>query len=344
MKAFSILKNIFLALAIIAFTACSDDDNSGVMSYKRMLNQELSASNYSFIWNGVTSPTKNDVKAKFESIDGDSTKMKMTIIGLIPSSDGEIQMVVDVLPKSNEILYQGKVENSDYSLAVNGKYFPSTSQRGYYLGLTCVYNVSRDQLCDQPFEFDFKNGCTSVTGGDGGSTTIDDVEYANAELAEKTLAGMTGIWKKTNIGAKLTFSKGGELDIDLLSESKGKVVENNLMDIKYWLPNHQEMVLEFTEAQAKTFVTTFFKDVATDVEHLFTKYDESDKYVLRAVYDCDGKLTFKLAAPYNADALSLFVNGKLADSEDDLLKKQASTFLEILQDTPDAWGLNFVSK
>lgn len=151
-----------MLLAVVVATACSNDDEAGVLSTKSMLNQELVASNYSFIWNGVTSPSKKDIKAKFESVSGDSTKMKMTISDLISSSDGEIQLVVDLLPKSDEIQYQGQVTNSDYSLIVSGTYFPSTSTKGYYFGLTCAYNVVRDQLCEQPFEFDFKNGCTSV--------------------------------------------------------------------------------------------------------------------------------------------------------------------------------------
>lgn len=345
MKAYSFFKNIFLLLVILAFTACSKDDNNvGVLSSKTMLNREMVASNYSFIWNGVTSPTKKDVKIKFEEIDGDTTKMKMTISDLIPSSDGEIQLVVDVVPKSGEIDYQGKTENSEFTMAVSGSYFPSTSTKGYYLAMTCVYNVIIDKLCDQTFEFDFDNGCTSVNSGNTGSTTIDGTEYTYTELAEKTLAGMTDVWSKTYICAKLTFSKGGELAIDLSSEKNGEVVTTNLMNIKYWLPNHSEMVLEFTEAQAKTFVTTFLNDSYLGFENFFTKYKDCDKYVLRAAYDCDGKLTIKLAAPYNADALTLFVNGKIADAQNNLLQKQAIAFLEVLQESPNAWGFNLVSK
>lgn len=334
-----------MLLAVVVATACSNDDEAGVLSTKSMLNQELVASNYSFIWNGVTSPSKKDIKAKFESVSGDSTKMKMTISDLIPSSDGEIQLVVDLLPKSDEIQYQGQVTNSDYSLTVSGTYFPSTSTKGYYFGLTCAYNVVRDQLCEQPFEFDFKNGCTSVQSGDDRFTTIDDVEYSYKVLAEKTLSGMTGLYAKANIGSKLTFSKDGVLAIDLLSESKGgEIVEANLMNIKYWLPNANELLLEFTEAQAKTFIEKFLKADTYDIESLFTKYNEEDRYILRAAYLCDGKLSIKLAAPYNADALTMFMNGKLADTKDALLQKQVGAFQTVLQETPDIWGLYFVSK
>ena len=79
MKVYSFFeKYVLVLLGILVFASCSDDDNAGVMSSKVMLNQELIASNYSFIWNGVTSPRKDDVKAKFEAVEGDSTKMKMT--------------------------------------------------------------------------------------------------------------------------------------------------------------------------------------------------------------------------------------------------------------------------
>ena len=96
MKVYSFFKKyVLVLLGVLAFASCSDDDNAGVMSSKVMLNQELVASNYSFIWNGVTSPRKDDVKAKFEAVEGDSTKMKMTISGIVPSSDDDIQLVVD---------------------------------------------------------------------------------------------------------------------------------------------------------------------------------------------------------------------------------------------------------
>ena len=68
MKVYSFFeKYVLVLLGILVFASCSDDDNAGVMSSKVMLNQELVASNYSFIWNGVTSPRKDDVKAKFEA-------------------------------------------------------------------------------------------------------------------------------------------------------------------------------------------------------------------------------------------------------------------------------------
>lgn len=40
-------------VAILTFASCSDDDNASVLSSKVMLNQELVASNYSFIGIGV---------------------------------------------------------------------------------------------------------------------------------------------------------------------------------------------------------------------------------------------------------------------------------------------------
>ena len=135
-------------MAIVAFASCSDDDNSGVMSRKLLLNQELLASNYSFIWNGVTSPRKDDVKAKFEAVEGDTTKMKMTISGIIPSSDDDIQLVVDVLPLSDEIQYQGKVKSQDYNMTVSGSYFPSKSDVGHYFKLKVVYDVANTNFLE----------------------------------------------------------------------------------------------------------------------------------------------------------------------------------------------------
>lgn len=52
MKVYSFFeKYVLVLLGILVFASCSDDDNAGVMSSKVMLNQELVASNYSFIWN-----------------------------------------------------------------------------------------------------------------------------------------------------------------------------------------------------------------------------------------------------------------------------------------------------
>lgn len=346
MKAYSFFKKyVLVLLAVVALASCSDDDNTGVMSSKVMLNQELVASNYSFIWNGVTSPRKDDVKAKFEAIEGDSTKMKMTISGIVPSSDDNIQLVVDVLPQSDEIQYQGKVENSDYDMTVSGVYFPSVSSVGHYFKLKVEYNVVKDDLLKQPFTFNFKKGCTTIKSGDARFMTIDGVEYAYSQLAESTLSGMTSLYAKTDSAAMLTFSNDGKLSIDMLSNNKGETVTSNLMTIKYWLTNqNHDMILEFTKAQAESFIAKFLNADNSDVETLFTKYESEDKYILRATYDVDGKLAIMLNSPYNANAMDLFVHGKFADIKDELIKKQTLAFFDILKEYPNVWGLYFVSE
>ncbi len=347
MKAYSFFKkSVFVLLAAVAFASCSDDDNAGVMSSKVMLNQELVASNYSFIWNGVTSPRKDDVKAKFEAINGDSTKMKMTISGIVPSSDDDIKLVVDILPQSDEIQYQGKVENSDYDMSVSGVYFPSKSSVGHYFKLKVVYNVIKDDLLKQPFTFNFKRGCTTVKCGDARSMTIDGVEYTYPQLAEKALSGMTDLYTKTDSVAKLTFSNDGALAIDMLSNNKGETVSSNLMTIKYWLTNQShDMILEFTKAQAESFIAKFLNEDTPDVETLFTQYKTEDKYILRTTYSMEnGKLSMMLNSPYNANAMNLYVQGKFSNTKDELLKKQTSAFYDILKDYPNVWGLYFVSE
>lgn len=347
MKAYSFFKkSVFVLLTTVALASCSDDDNAGVMSSKVMLNQELVASNYSFIWNGVTSPRKDDVKAKFEAIEGDSTKMKMTISGIVPSSDDDIQLVVDVLPQSDEIQYQGKVENSDYDMTVSGVYFPSVSSVGHYFKLKVVYNVIKEDLLKQPFTFNFKKGCTTAKSGDARFMTIDGVEYAYSQLAESTLSGMTSLYAKTDSVAKLTFSNDGKLSIDMLSNNKGETVPSNLMTIKYWLTNQsRDMILEFTKAQATSFIEKFLDADASDVETLFTRYESEDKYILRTTYSIEGgKLSITLNSPYNANAMDLYVHGKFADNVDELLNKQTLAFLDILKEYPNVWGLYFVSE
>lgn len=346
MKVYSFFKKyVLVLLGVLAFASCSDDDNAGVMSSKVMLNQELVASNYSFIWNGVTSPRKDDVKAKFEAVEGDSTKMKMTISGIVPSSDDDIQLVVDVLPQADEIQYQGKVENSDYDMTVSGVYFPSRSSVGHYFKLKVVYNVVKEALLKQPFTFNFKKVCTAVKSGDARFMTIDGVEYAYSQLAESTLSGMSNLYAKTDSVAKLTFSNDGKLTIDMLSNNKGETVSSNLMTIKYWLTNQShDMILEFTKAQAESFTAKFLNVGTPDVERLFTKYKSEDKYILRAAYDVDGKLAIMLNSPYNANAMDLYVRGKFVDVKDELLKKQTLAFLDILKEYPNVWGLYFVSE
>lgn len=344
MKVYSFLKkSVFVLLAAVAFASCSDDDNAGVMSSKVMLNQELVASNYSFIWNGVTSPRKDDVKAKFEAINGDSTKMKMTISGIVPSSDDDIQLVVDVLPQSDEIQYQGKVENSDYDMSVSGVYFPSRSSVGHYFKLKVVYNVIRQSLLEKPFVFNFTKGCAGVTQGDSGSSVIDGQEYSNYELAERLLSETTKLYAKSDSAMQLTFTNDGKLSIDMLNHVKGETSVTNLMSIKYWLTTRNELTLEFTKAQATAFAEKFLDAKVQDIESLFTKYDDTDRYILKGDFTAGEGFCFTFNPDYQAKALSMFVNGRCSEL-DNLTQKQAVLLSDILKMNPTNWRFQFAAE
>lgn len=344
MKAYSFfLKYVLVLFGVLAFASCSDDDNAGVMSSKVMLNQELVASNYSFIWNGVTSPRKDDVKAKFEAVEGDSTKMKMTISGIVPSSDDDIQLVVDVLPQSDEIQYQGKVENSDYDMTVSGVYFPSISSVGHYFKLKVVYNVTKQGLLEKPFVLNFKKGCAAVTQGDSDTSVIDGQEYSNFELAAKVLDETSKLYAKTDSAMQLTFTKEGDLSIDILNNVKGETSVSNLMSIKYWLTASNELALEFTKAQATTFAEKFLDANVQDIESLFTKYEDTDRYILKGNFVSGDKFCFVLNPDYQAKALSMFVNGRCSEL-DGMAQKQAKVLSDIVKQNPTDWRFQFVSE
>lgn len=348
MNAYRFLKKYVLVLfAVLVCVACSDDDNTPTISTKQLLNQDLVASNYSFIWNGVTSSRKDDVHAKFEAIAGDSTKMNMTISGIIPSSDEDLQLVVDVASEGDEIHYQGKVDNPGYDLTVSGIYFNSRSSVGHYFKLKCEYNVLKEDLSDQAYTFNFKKGCTAAKVGDATSVTIDGVEYDYNQLTDIVLKGMTDLYAEKDSVVRLSFSNDGKLSFDLLNQANGETTVTSLMTIKYWLTStSNEVILEFTNAQALSFIQKFLKTDATDddVEQLFTKYQDEDKYILRAICGNNGKFTLMLNAPYNAKAMALFANGRLAEFEDDLFQKQVTELLNKFQETPAGWGMRFIAE
>lgn len=348
MNAYRFLKKYVLVLfAVLACVACSDDDNTPTISTKQLLNQDLVASNYSFIWNGVTSSRKDDVHAKFEAIAGDSTKMNMTISGIIPSSDEDLQLVVDIASEGDEIHYQGKADNPYYDLTVSGIYFNSRSSVGHYFKLKCEYNVVKEDLNDKTYTFNFKKGCTAAKVGDATSVTIDGSEYDYNQLTGIALKGMTDLYAEKDSAVQLSFSNNGKLTFDLLNQAKGETTVTNLMTIKYWLSkNSNEIILEFTKAQALSFIQKFLKTDAADddIEKLFTKYEDEDKYILRAICGNNGKFTLMLNVPYNANAMTLFANGRLAEIKDDLFQKQVTELLKKFQETPAGWGMQFVSE
>lgn len=345
MKTYRFLRNILLVLAIVTFASCSDDDNTGAMSRKLLLNQELVASNYSFIWNGVTSPRKDDVKAKFEAVEGDTTKMKMTISGIIPSSSDDIQLVVDVLPLSDEIQYQGKVESQDYNMTVSGVYFPSKSDVGHYFKLKVVYDVANANFLDKSYRFNFKKGCTAIPRANSGDFTIDDVVSSKASVAENVLSGMTNLYAKTDSVVEFNFAKDGTLSLDILNTVKGESVTTNWMTPKYWFASDSQMlVLEFTKEQATAFVTKFLNKSGDNILSLFSAYGDTDKYILKArYYTMNGKLSLELVSPYLENAMSVFATGRGTEL-DASLQKQVNALATELQESPSHWQIQFVSE
>lgn len=332
-------------VAILTFASCSDDDNASVLSSKVMLNQELVASNYSFIWNGETSPRKNDVKAKFEAIGGDSTKMKMTISGIIPSSDDDVQLVVDVLPQSDEIRYQGKVESQDYNMTISGVYFPSKSDVGHYFKLKVVYDVANADFLDKSYKFNFKKGCTTMPRANSGDFTIDDIVYSKASVAENVLLGMTNLYAKTDSVVEFNFAKDGTLALDILNTVKGQTVSTNWITPKYWFASSDKvLVFEFTKDQAEAFTSKFLDKSGGDMDALFTNYEGTDKYILKArYYTMNGKLSLELVYPYLEKAMSIFATGRGAELET-ALQKQANALASELQESAAHWQIQFISE
>lgn len=308
-----------------------------------MLNQELVASNNSFVWNGTKSWRKDDVKAKFEPVEGDTTKMKMTISGIIPSSDDDIQLIVDVLPKSDEIQYQGKVERNDYDMTVSGIYFPSRSYVGHYFKLKVEYNVTNANFVDKSYDFNLQKVCTSIPRWPSGNITVDGQDYPKRVLAETVLEGMTKLYAKTDSVVELTFSKDGNLSVNLLNMSKGKQVTTNLVTPKYWFASGN-LMLEFTKEQAETFAKKFLNKNVDDVESLFTRYLDTDRYFLKASrIAANGKMAIEFISPYKERAISMFAKGRASELST-ALQKQTQAYAEELNAFAEHWQIQFVSE
>lgn len=332
-----------MLVALLAFVSCSDDDNASVLSSKAMLNQELVASNYSFIWNGETSPRKDDVKAKFEAIDGDSTKLKMTIFGVIPTSNDDIQLVVDILPQSDEIQYQGKVENPNYDMTVSGVYFPSKSSVGHYFKLKIVYDVVNTDFVGKSYQFNFKKGCTAIPRANTSDFIIDGVEYSKVAVAENVMSEMTKLYASTDSVLSLSFAKDGSLSMDILNTVKGQPVSTNWITPKYWFSaSDKVLVFEFTKEQATAFATKFL-DKKGSMENLFIKYDGTDKYILKVrYYTMNGKLSLELISPYMENAMSIFATGRGSELGT-ALQKQINALATELKESATKWQIQFIS-
>lgn len=124
-----------LITALLVLASCHDDDAS-VLDSTQMLNQTLVPTTYSFVWNGNIVEQRTDVSATFTAVSDQSGKMKMTISGIIPSTDEDLSLDVNVASTSDEIQYEGKMDDSRYDLNVSGVYFPSPSS-GHYFKMKC---------------------------------------------------------------------------------------------------------------------------------------------------------------------------------------------------------------
>lgn len=230
-----------LLTALLVLASCHDDDAS-VLDSTQMLNQTLVPTTYSFVWNGNIVEQRTDVSATFAAVSEQADKMKMSISGIIPSTDEDLTLDVGVTSKSDEIQYEGKLNVSLYGLNVSGIYFPSPS--GHYFKMKCNYQVLSGVTFDTP--------CELVAG---------DKNDNKSEVL-------------------LTFKNNGKVNVDITVWQDGKETTNSFLT-SYWMSKNQgQVILELTENQALSLVTSWNTITGEDINSLMIKYGETNRYAL----------------------------------------------------------------
>ncbi len=235
-----ILGTLITALMVLA--SCHDDDAS-VLDSTQMLNQTLVPTTYSFVWNGNIVEQRTDVSATFTAVSEQSGKMKMTISGIIPSTDEDLSLDVNVASTSDEIQYEGKMDDSRYDLNVSGIYFPSPSS-GHYFKMKCNYQVLSGVALDTPLEL------VSADKNDDRSEVI------------------------------LTFKNNGKVNVDITVYKDDKETTTNFL-ISYWLSKNQgQLILELNESQALSLATNWKTITGEEISDLMIKYGDTSRYAL----------------------------------------------------------------
>ena len=236
--------NAFAALffALFGFMSCHNEDIITLDS-TQILNQTLVPTTYSFVWNGNILEQRTDVSAVFEPVSGLSDKMEMTVAGIIPSTEEDLKLDVNVTSTSDEIQYAGKVNDSRYELNVSGIYFPSNS--GHYFKMKCAYQVLSGIAFDTPYEVI--------------SEQKDD----------------------TNSKMLLTFKNDGTVTVDVETNKDGKITTANLVLTNYWLSKNQgQVILELNESQALSLATQWETISGEDICNLIIQYGDTNRYAL----------------------------------------------------------------
>lgn len=228
--------------ALLMFTSCHDD-NSTVLSSTLIENQTLVPSSYSFIWNDRIVEKRTDVSANFVLVQGQTDKMKMTIAGIIPSVNEDLTLDVDVVGKSDEVQYQGKVDDTRYNLDVRGIYFPSTT--GHFFKMKCNYSVKSGVNIEEAYDF-----------------------FTPHKLNEKS-------------GLKVMFKNDGTLDLNITVVNDKDVSSASQINTSYWLSKKEgQLIIELSEVQAATFVARWKEITGDDIANILMKYGDTDRYAL----------------------------------------------------------------
>ncbi len=216
---------------------------------------------------------------------------------------------------------------------------------GHYFKLKVVYDVANTNFLDKSYRFNFKKGCIAIPRANSGDFTIDDVVCSKASVAENVLSGMTNLYAKTDSVVEFNFAKDGTLALDILNTAKGQTVSTNWITPKYWFASSDKvLVFEFTKDQAEAFTSKFLDKSGGDMDALFTNYEGTDKYVLKArYYTMNGKLSLELVSPYLENAMSVFATGRGAELGT-ALQKQANALASELQESVAHWQIQFISE
>lgn len=330
-----------LLIAAFCFCSCSKDDEAPVVLLQKniMEGKYLYPSVDSFIWNGEIN--KTPVSVQFKPYQEDTTKMQMVISGLVPAfyenDDEDMNVIVDVIPKSDKILFQGTMQSySNFTLSVEGFYAPSSSEKGYELKLDCQYQVIRKYFLDSAFTYYWQTGFAGVSQSAGGGANIDGVPYSGMELGDAVMKGMNKVFAQSALGLYCTFDEQGGFELKELGKKNSNEKLTSLVSGKYWFTNYGDICLEFSEDMAKAYMAYFFKVN----ENLTDFFDASgDRYFLGLYPWTSDTPTVRLNYPFSARAFKLFAKER-GDECSDLLKKQLRALNDILsvrENNPKDW-------
>lgn len=279
----NLLCPLLATFALMAFMACSDDEKT-LMETRAMTEETVGTGDCIINLNG--DKLTDECTATFTSISGSDTKMRMSISGLNPEAN--IDVDVDVVPEEGAISFSGSVDNTNYKFEIAGTFMELWRDKGTVLKprvrATATY-TSKDQLTNNTagYTIRFDNSCvTPMVSGNGMEEVADMMSRNYAE----TLSAM-----------KLVFGTDGKLSVYTMPKDSTTFALDQT--VRFWEGQSQGSVtLDLTEKQANEFCNFWIGDLSAldTYTPLFTESaTKSGSYPLTLAYTGSTATQFYLA-------------------------------------------------